>query len=45
MRKAILTLILEVLYRALRVLERRDVSVAQELNQLPRARACASARR
>lgn len=35
MKKAILTLILEVLYRALRVLERRDGSVARELNQLP----------
>lgn len=35
MQKILLAVILEVLYRALRVLERRDDSVARELAQLP----------
>ena len=35
MRKILLSIILELLYRALRVLERRDDAVARELQQLP----------
>ena len=35
MEKIILAIILEVLYRTLRVLERRDDAVARELQQLP----------
>ena len=35
MQKILLSVILELLYRVLRVLERRDGSVAQELQQLP----------
>lgn len=35
MKKAVLTLILQLLYRAMNVLERRDASVAADLAQLP----------
>ena len=35
MQKILLSVILELLYRALRVLERRDGSVARELQRLP----------
>ena len=35
MKKAILSLILQVLYRTMRVLEKRDTTVAEDLSQLP----------
>ena len=35
MKKAILSLILQMLYRTMRVLDKRDDSVAEDLSQLP----------